>query len=39
MDKQTIYWVKAQLTNDENASNEEMRAYFIEGWPHRSAGR
>ena len=31
MDKQTIYSVKAQLTNDENASNEEMRAYFIEG--------
>jgi hypothetical protein len=31
MDKQTIYWVKAQLTNDENASDEEMRAYFIEG--------
>jgi hypothetical protein len=31
MDKQTIYWVKATLTNDENASDEEMRASFIDG--------
>lgn len=31
MDEQTIYWVKATLTNDENASDEEMRAYFVEG--------
>jgi hypothetical protein len=31
MDKQTIYWVKTTLTNDENASDEEMRASFIDG--------
>lgn len=31
MDEQTIYWVKAQLANNENASDEEIRAYFIEG--------
>jgi hypothetical protein len=31
MDQKTIYWVKSTLTNDENASDEEMRAYFIEG--------
>jgi hypothetical protein len=31
MDKQTIYWVKATLANDENASDEEMRAYFVDG--------
>lgn len=31
MDEQTIYWVKTQLTNDENASDEEIRAHFIEG--------
>jgi hypothetical protein len=31
MNEQTIYWVKTQLTNDEYASDEEMRAYFIEG--------
>jgi hypothetical protein len=31
MDQKTIYWVKTQLTNDENSSDEEMRAYFIEG--------
>jgi hypothetical protein len=30
MDEQTIYWLKTQLTNDENASDEEVRAYFIE---------
>ena len=30
MDQQTIYWVKSTLTNDEDASNEEMRASFIE---------
>jgi hypothetical protein len=31
MDQNTIYWVKSTLTNDENASDEEMRAYFVEG--------
>lgn len=31
MDRQTIYWVKSVLTNDENASDEEMRANFIRG--------
>jgi hypothetical protein len=31
MDRKTIYWVKTQLTNDENSSDEEMRSYFIEG--------
>ena len=31
MDKKTILWVKSQLTNDEYATDEEMRAYFIEG--------
>jgi hypothetical protein len=31
MDQKTIYWLKTQLTNDENASDEEIRAYFIEG--------
>jgi hypothetical protein len=30
MDRKTIYWVKSTLTNDENVSDEEMRAYFIE---------
>jgi hypothetical protein len=30
MDKQMIYRVKSILTNDENASDEEMRATFIE---------
>jgi hypothetical protein len=30
MDQQTIYWVKAQLTNDESATDEEVRAYFLE---------
>jgi hypothetical protein len=30
MDKETLYWVKSMLTNDENASDEEMRACFIE---------
>jgi hypothetical protein len=31
MDQKTLYWVKATLTNDENADDEEMRASFIEG--------
>jgi len=31
MDKKTMYWVKSILTNDENATDEEMRANFIEG--------
>jgi hypothetical protein len=26
-----LKWVEAQLTNDENASDEEMQAYFVEG--------
>jgi hypothetical protein len=30
MDKKTLYWVKSTLTNDEYASDEEMRACFIE---------
>jgi hypothetical protein len=30
MDKETVYWVKSVLTNDECASDEEMRACFIE---------
>jgi hypothetical protein len=39
MDEQTIYWVKTQLTNDENASDEEIRAYFIEaGLTEEEAG-
>jgi hypothetical protein len=31
MDKKTLHWVKSILTNDENATDEEMRARFIEG--------
>jgi hypothetical protein len=31
MDPNTIYWVKTQLTNDDNSSDVEIRAYFIEG--------
>ena len=31
MDKKTLYWVKSQLTNDEYATDAEMRTYFIEG--------
>jgi hypothetical protein len=30
MDKKKLYWVKSQLTNDEYATDEDMRAYFIE---------
>lgn len=30
MDKNTTYWVKSTLSNDENSSDEELRAYFIE---------
>ena len=26
-----MHWVKSILTNDENSTDEEMRAYFIEG--------
>jgi hypothetical protein len=31
MDKLTIRWIKDQLTNNEYDSDEELRAYFIEG--------
>jgi hypothetical protein len=30
MDKKTINWVKSTLTNAEDASDAELRAYFIE---------
>jgi hypothetical protein len=31
MDEQKIYWVKDTLCNNDDASDEEIRAYLIEG--------
>ena len=37
MDKTTIAWIKATLSNDENASDEELITYFMEEGPMSEA--